>query len=401
MSLKYLKAKRRQTFISIITFISMTGVALGVFALVVVLSVMNGFEQDLRERILGTTAHIHVLSLKGNIKEYGSIIKNVEKDKGVVSATPYVYSQVLVSGNGGSSGAILRGIDWKREITTSNLARFIRMGSLDLLDKGGDISTIILGKQLANLIGTFTGDVIEVMAPTGGISPFGPLPEVGRYRVVAIFESGMYDFDSSFAYVSLKNAQKILNIGDTVTGVEVKVEDIYDAGSIASRIQSKLGFPYIGRDWMKSNRNLFSALKLEKVVMFIILALIIFVAAFNIVSTLIMVVMEKTKDIAVLMSMGVRRKSIWKIFSNEGLIIGFVGTGIGLFLGYIGCKLLDRYQFIHLPSDVYYISTLPVRMDPLTFGVIGVVSVLICYIATLYPAFQASRVDPAEALRYE
>ena len=401
ISLRYLKAKRRQTFISVITFISVAGVALGVFALVVVLSVMSGFERDLRDRILGTTAHIHVLSLKGNIEKYPPILSKVEHTQGVLSATPYVYSQVLISGRGGSSGAILRGIDGNREESTTGLSKFVKEGALKALQADGGIPAIVIGKQLASVLGTYPGDVVEVMAPQGGISPFGPLPEVRKFRVAGLFESGMYDFDSGFAYVSIKNAQAITSMGKSISGIEVKVDDIYKANTIAALIQGNLGFPYIGRDWMKSNKNLFSALKLEKVVMFIILALIVCVAAFNIISTLIMVVMEKTKDIAILMSMGVRRKSIRAIFAHEGLIIGVVGTGIGLLLGYGGCLLLDRYQFIHLPSDVYYISTLPVDMDPLTFLVIGLVSVAICYLATLYPAYQASKIDPAEALRYE
>ncbi len=211
----------------------------------------------------------------------------------------------------------------------------------------------------------------------------------------------MFDFDTGFSFISLKNAQNILLAGDTVTGIEVKVGDIYSADSIAAKIQEELGFPFVARDWMRSNKNLFSALKLEKVVMFIILVLIVFVAAFNIVSTLIMVVMEKTKDIAVLMSLGVKGESIRTIFALEGLIIGFIGTAIGLLLGFIGCILLDKYQFIHLPSDVYYISTLPVKMELLTFVIIGISAVSICYLATLYPASQASKIDPAEALRYE
>ncbi|NIO17335.1 MAG: lipoprotein-releasing ABC transporter permease subunit [Deltaproteobacteria bacterium] len=401
VSLRYLRAKRRQTFISIITVISMAGVALGVFALVVVLSVMSGFEQDLRNRILGTTAHLNILSLKGNFDDYGKVVNRAEDTSGVVSASPYLYSQVLISGRSGASGAILRGVDVKSAKETTGIGKFIKGGKIEDIEDDEGVPSIILGKELSQAIGTFPGDFVEVMVPAGGISPFGPIPEVGKFRVAATFESGMFDFDTGFSFISLANAQKLMLSGDTVSGVEVKVDDIYKADSIAAQIQEKLGFPFVARDWMRSNRNLFSALKLEKAVMFIILVLIVFVAAFNIVSTLIMVVMEKTRDIAVLMSMGVKRDSIKKIFAMEGLIIGFVGTALGLLLGYIGCLLLDKYQFIHLPSDVYYISTLPVNMDPLTFIVIGISAITICYVATIYPAKQASKIDPAEALRYE
>ncbi|RMG58071.1 MAG: lipoprotein-releasing ABC transporter permease subunit [Deltaproteobacteria bacterium] len=401
VSLKYLGAKRRQTFISIITVISIAGVAIGVLALIIVLSVMGGFEKDLRERILGTTAHITVLSLKGHISDYEKILEKVRETDGVLSATPFLYTQVLVTGPGGSSGAVMRGIDVETAKESLKISQFVRVGSLDSLVQEGNVPGIVLGRELADNIGAVVGDTVEVLVPGGKISPFGPLPEVRSFRVVGLFESGMFDFDSGFAFVSLPEAQKALLLGKRVSGIEVKVEDIYDAGKIASSIQSKLGFPFIARDWMRMNRNLFSALKLEKVVMFIILVLIVFVAAFNIVSTLIMVVMEKTKDIAILMSMGVRRKSIRKIFALEGLIIGVVGTAIGQVLGYISCFLLKKYQFIKLPSDVYYISTLPVEMNPLTFLVTGVAAVAICYLATVYPANQAAKIDPAEALRYE
>lgn len=400
VSMRYLRAKRRQTFISIITFISVAGVALGVLALVVVLSVMSGFETDLRDRILGTTSHANLLSLKGNFRDYEEIVEKVLKTPGVLSASPYLYTQVLISGRGGASGAILRGVDVTSSKSTTGVETFIVGGRIEDLEDE-EVPSIILGKELSGAIGAFPGDFVDVMVPAGGISPFGPIPEVEKFRVAAVFQSGMFDFDTGFSFVSLKNAQRIMLAGDTVTGIEIKVDDIYRADSIASVIQKNLGFPFIARDWMRSNRNLFSALKLEKVVMFIILVLIVFVAAFNIVSTLIMVVMEKTKDIAVLMSLGVKAASIRKIFAIEGLIIGIIGTAIGLLLGFALCVLLDTYQFIHLPSDVYYISTLPVKIDPLTFIIIAISAVTICYLATLYPSSQASKIDPAEALRYE
>ena len=237
--------------------------------------------------------------------------------------------------------------------------------------------------------------------PGGTITPLGAFPKTARFRVVGISESGMYEYDATFAYVDFEEAGRLLGMEGRATGVEVKVRDIYAAAAVAQRIRSTLGYPFWAKDWMQSNRNLFSALKLEKVVMFVILVLIVMVAAFNIISTLIMVVMEKTKDIAVLMTLGATRRSIRRIFAIEGLIIGVAGTATGTALGALLCVLLQRYRFIRLPSDVYYISTLPVALEPGTVLLVVASSILICFLATLYPAFQASRVDPAEAIRYE
>jgi lipoprotein-releasing system permease protein len=266
VSLRYLRAKRRQTFISIITVISVAGVALGVFALVVVLSVMSGFEQDLRDRILGTTAHLNILSLKGNFHDYWKVVKKAENTPGVISASPYLYTQVLISGRSGASGAILRGVDVESAKKTTGIGKFVKAGRIEDIEGDDGVPAIILGKELSETIGAFPGDFVDVLVPAGGISPFGPIPEVGKFRVAAIFESGMFDFDTGFSFISLKNAQDSLLAGDTVTGIEVKVNDIYKANSIASKIQENLGFPFIARDWMRSNRNLFAALKLEKIV---------------------------------------------------------------------------------------------------------------------------------------
>ena len=237
--------------------------------------------------------------------------------------------------------------------------------------------------------------------PGGTITPLGAFPKTARFRVVGISESGMYEYDATFAYVDFEEAGRLLGMEGRATGVEVRVRDIYDAAAVAQRIRSTLGYPFWAKDWMQSNRNLFSALKLEKVVMFVILVLIVMVAAFNIISTLIMVVMEKTKDIAVLMTLGATRRSIRRIFAIEGLIIGVTGTATGTALGALLCGLLQRYRFIRLPSDIYYISTLPVSLDVGTVLLVVASSIMICFLATLYPALQASRVDPAEAIRYE
>jgi len=403
IGLKYLLAKRKQTFISIITAISVAGVAVGVMALIIVLAVMNGFEKELKDRILGATAHIHVTNLEGSISDPFALAQRVGTMDGITAASPYIFSQVMISSGTASTGAILRGVDVATIGKVTRLPQEIRKGKIEDLDRKttNGLHGMILGKELAANLGVSPGDIVEVLVPGGNITPMGAFPGVATFRVAGFSESGMYEYDSSFAYVSLKEAGRIMGMEGRATGIEVKVGDIYQAGRIASRLRVELGYPYWAKDWMQSNRNLFSALKLEKVVMFIILVLIVMVAAFNIISTLIMVVMDKTKDIAVLMTLGATRRMIRKIFALEGLLIGVAGTFAGTVLGVVLCYLLRRYQFIRLPSDVYYISTLPVDLSPAILLLVGSCSIVICFLATLYPSRQASLVDPAEAIRYE
>jgi lipoprotein-releasing system permease protein len=403
IGLKYLLAKRKQTFISIITVISVSGVAIGVMALIIVLAVMNGFEREVKDRILGATAHIHVTSLEGSIPDPFALARRVDAMDGVVAASPYLFSQVMISSGTASTGAILRGVDIPTIGKVTRLPRDIRKGKLEDLAKKtpSGLPGIILGKELAANLDVSPGDLVEILVPGGNITPMGAFPGIARLGVAGLSESGMYEYDSSFAYVSLAEAGRLMGMEGRATGLEVKVDDIYQAGRIATRIREALGYPYWAKDWMQSNRNLFSALKLEKVVMFIILVLIVMVAAFNIISTLIMVVMDKTRDIAVLMTLGATRKMVRKIFALEGLLIGLAGTVTGSILGTLLCYLLRRYQFIRLPSDVYYISTLPVDLSPGILILVGASSILICFLATLYPSRQASLIDPAEAIRYE
>ncbi|MCL5965882.1 MAG: lipoprotein-releasing ABC transporter permease subunit [Deltaproteobacteria bacterium] len=400
---KYLLAKRKQTFISIITFISVAGVTVGVMALIVVLAVMNGFEKELKDRILGATAHIHVTSLEGSIPAPEALAARVRAMPGVLGASPDIVTQMMISSGSGTAGGVLRGVDVEHVGTVTRLPRDIRVGSLSALSgrSAPGLPGIVLGRELASNLGVTVGDVVEVLVPGGTVTPLGAFPRVARFRVVGLMESGMYEFDATFAYVSLAEAARLLGMEGRATGIEVKVDRIYDAGTIAASIRSALGYPYWAKDWMQTNRNLFSALRLEKVVMFVILVLIVMVAAFNIISTLIMVVMEKTRDIAVLMTLGATRMTVRKIFALEGLIIGLVGTGLGALMGGILCELLKRYRFIHLPSDVYYITTLPVLVDPASILLVCGSSILICFLATVYPSVQAARVDPAEAIRYE
>jgi lipoprotein-releasing system permease protein len=408
VSLRYLLAKRRQTFISLITFISIAGVAVGVTALIVVLAVMNGFQDDLRSRILGITSHVVVGSFNGAFGDYPALMKEVEKEPGVVAATPFVYAQVMVSSGKSVSGAILRGIDPQTAAKVINIQENMLRGNLaDLRTEPTSASGsspqqgIILGVELSNNLGLRQGEWVTVISPTGRLTPMGQVPKSKLFQVVGIIQSGMYEYDNTLAYISLAAAQQFLGIGDTVSGIELKVNDIYRAREIAETLRSRLGLPFWVRDWMQMNRNLFSALKLEKVVMFIILTLIILVAAFNIVSSLIMLVMEKTRDIAILKAMGATTASIRKIFVMEGFLIGTSGTLLGLLGGFILCSLLKKYQFIELPRDVYYISTLPVKMEALDVGMIALAAILISLVATLYPSRQAAKLDPAEALRYE
>ena len=410
VSLRYLKAKRKQTFISIITLISIGGVALGVTALIVVLAVMSGFENDLKNKILGLNAHILVLSWDNVVEDHPRLKKEVEAVPGVVGATPFILTQVLLSTPRQVTGAVLRGLETDSARRVIILDRIIRTGSWKALEetgpaggeKGGpDLPGIILGQELAKQLSLTLGDSVSVVSPLGEVTPLGRVPKMRQFRLVGTFESGMYKYDSTISFTSLKEAQSFLGMPGRVTGLEVKTRDIYEAAEIARDIKNKLKFPYWTKDWMRMNKNLFSALKLEKLVMFIILTLIILVAAFNIVSSLIMVVMEKTKDIAILKSMGATAASILKIFVLEGLIIGVVGTCLGLAGGIGLCEILKRYQFIKLPSDVYYISSLPVLMKGTDILFVVAATLGITFVATLYPAWQASRLDPVEAIRYE
>lgn len=403
ISLRYLRAKRRQAFISLTTIISITGVSLGVMALIVVLSVMSGFEQEIRNRILGVNAHIFVFNFKGNISNYHKIVEELKKVEGVIEVSPVIYTQVILNTGERVSGAVLRGIDVN---TSTNLAGILRYGKLEELESVKEINgnyfpSIIIGKELAKNLGIWLGDTVSVISPFGRITPQGPAPKIKQFLVKGIFESGMYEYDTSLIYISLKEAQTLLNLGRAVTGLEVMVNQIFKAKETAKKIQQDLGYPFWTRNWMEMNKSLFSALKLEKLAMFIMLSLIVLVAAAGIAGTLIMIVMEKNKDIAILKSMGATSANIMKIFVYEGLIIGGTGAILGLIGGTTICLLLSHYQFIHLPKDIYYISTLPVEIRGWDIFFIVIAALTICFLATLYPSWKASRLDPVEAIRYE
>ena len=403
IGLRYLRARRKQAFISVITFISMAGVMLGVMAMMVVLAVMTGFGTDIKSKILGANAHIRVMSRIGKLDQHEEVMKKIEAVEGVRATAPFVYSQVMLRRGSQISGAILRGIDPSRAGRVVDLEKSMKDTNLWTLGGREVPPGIILGKELSRLLTAYPGDEVYVVSPFGGsLTPIGGrIPYMKRFKVVGLFDSGMYDYDTSFAYVSIESAQQLLRLGQSVHGIEVKVDDIYSVDKISRSVLERLGTTYWTQDWMQMNKNFFSALKLEKVVMFIILVLIILVAAFNIISTLIMMVMEKTKDIAVLKSMGASSKSIMKIFMLDGLVIGVVGTILGIMGGSVLCFLLKRYEFVKLPSDIYYISTLPVRVQVVDVALIALSAVAISFLATLYPSYQASRLDPAAAIRYE
>jgi len=401
-SLRYLKAKRKQGFISVITAISILGIMIGVMALIVVLAVMNGFREDLMKKILGVNSHLLILSYKGGISDTERVIQEALEVDGVLSATAVVYSQVMIKNYGNISGAVLRGIDPATVGTVIEIDSMIRGGSVDLLkDSGTDPPGIILGSQLSKQIGAVPGDTVTLVSPIGKLTPLGRVPSEGQFKVKALFESGMYEYDSSMVYLSLPDAQDFLSLGDEVTVIELKVKDIDQSDTIGKNIQEKLGYPYWTKDWKMMNRSLFSALKLEKATMFIILTMIVLVGALNIISSLVMMVMEKNRDIAILRTMGASPKSIMSIFIFQGLFVGLIGTLLGLMSGSFLCHILARYKFIKLPPDVYYISTLPVRMEWLDVISIVFAAVIISFLATIYPSWQASKVNPVEALRYE
>ncbi|MGD0168699.1 MAG: lipoprotein-releasing ABC transporter permease subunit [Smithella sp.] len=421
ISKRYLSAKRKQVFVSVITFISIFGIFLGVAALIIVLAVMNGFEEDLRTKILGIKSHIELTTdLTGPMKDYQKVREKIADVEGVVASTPFIYSQAMIRSSNGVMGVVIRALDTQSAFKVINLGK-VKEGNIEYLNKipqeislnyksnGVPPDGIVIGKEMARTLGVFLYDTITIISPVSISTPMGMVPRMKKFVVVGIFESGFYEYDSTLAYLSLQSCQDFLQMGNTVTGIDIKVDDIYKADEIARKIQSKLGFPFWTQNWMQMNKNLFSALKLEKHVMFIILSLIVLVAAFNIISALIMIVMEKNKDIAILKSMGATSRSIMKIFIFQGLIIGVIGTALGCVTGLAVALNLQKvsiivekiFRFKILPGDVYYLSELPSKVNYGDIVIIVVGTLFICFLSTIYPSLRASRTDPAEALRYE
>ena len=402
---RYLRAKQKQAFVSLITILSIAGVMVGVMALIVVIAVMNGFDADLKARILGGQSHIVLMRHGSAFKQYRLVMEEVLKTPGVEAATPYIITQGMLRSKSGAVGAVVRGIDPQ---TAGQVMKTLAQVTLtDVSAKSNseksapEVPGIILGKELARNLGVIEGEMIHLISPRGMLSPIGHIPAMKQFKVAGFFQSGMYEYDQTFAFIHLKDAQRMLRMADSATGIDIRVTDIYRARDIAEKLIAKLGFPYWARDWMQMNKNLFRALKMERWVMAIILILIVLVAAFNIASSLIMLVMSKTRDIAILKAMGATTKSIRKIFVFGGMVIGSVGTVLGLCLGLVLCTLLKHYDIYELTGDIYYFTTtLPVKIE--IFWVIGIVAaaLVICFLATLYPAHQAAKLDPVEAIRY-
>jgi lipoprotein-releasing system permease protein len=422
IGLRYLRAKRRQRTISLNTFVSIAGITLGVAALIGTLGIMTGFKEDLQAKILGTTSHIVVQDrMKDGMAGYDALVGQVETVPHVVAATPFVLRQVLLTSQSGVQGIVLRGIDPAKEVRVTELGKNIKAGRLSDLTTSAPVTDqatadaatnpdpktpvtsahpgIVLGKELSLRLGALVGDNVNVVSPVGPVSAIGMVPKIRVFTVVAVFESGMFEYDSSLAYIGLEESQKFFNMNHTVTGIEVKVDEIFQAAEIARDIERAVGFPYWARDWMQLNRNLFSALKLEKTMMFLLLVLITLVASFNIVSTLTMIVTEKQREIAILKAMGATRQAIMRIFMLNGLIIGLTGTVIGIPLGYTFLWLIENYWTFD--QTVYYISHIPVHVQAVDVVLVSVSAILISFAATLYPSYQAAKLDPAAALRYE
>jgi lipoprotein-releasing system permease protein len=433
---RYLRAKRRQAFIGVITGISIAGVAAGVASLVIALAINNGFRQDLQSRLIGSTSHVDLMRVKDDgIKDWRALMQRLSKEPHVVATAPAVYEQVLISRGPRARGAVLKGIVPADERRISDLLNTVKFGSVDALDQApsmplglsksggeGDRATlqinsptslegveervaamppIILGKDMADGLGATVGSVVLVTSPQGELTPFGMVPKYTRFRVVGIFDSGFYDYDSSWAFTRLSDAQRLFGLGDEIAVIEFKIDDIYKAAAVGSELEQAAGAGFMTTNWMEQNKALFHALRMERLVTFITIGLIVFVAALNILISLIMMVMEKTRDIAVLMSMGTRRGQVRRVFVAQGLMIGVIGTAIGLILGYALSWAGGHYHFLALSPEVYSIDYVPFA-PRLTDGVwVALVAVGVSLMATIYPSWSAARILPAEALRYE
>jgi lipoprotein-releasing system permease protein len=396
---RYLKATKKQGFISLISIISVAGVALGVMALIVVIAVMTGFGEEFRDKILGVNAHIVVQQFGGSLQQPEEIISQIKQHPEITGVMPYVYGQSMITTGRGGSGCVVRGIDPESAKTVLSLPKQLTEGTLSSLATNQTTPGIIIGIQLARQLRVQMGDRLRLLSPSGTLSPIGILPKVKTVEVSGIFETGMFEYDSSLVYIPLKTAQRFFQTNGAVHGLEVTVRNIDRAGLIAEDLRTDLGNMFIIKDWMSMNQNLFSALKLEKTAMFVILTLIVLVAAFNIVSTLIMVVIEKTRDIAILKAMGAHENQILRIFMYEGLIIGLTGTVLGLIGGLTICEVLQRYKLIELPGNVYPMTTLPIKILPMDVTIIGLSAVIITLLATIYPAWKGANIEPAKALR--
>ena len=422
----HLKGRRRTVGVSAIGLVAVIGVTVGVTALIMVLAVMEGFEIDLREKILGSNAHVVVLHFDGYFDDYEGTQTILEGIDGVAASAPFIYTKAMIQGRFGHDGVVVKGLDVKRTQSVTNVRDVLTVGPLGALtsmeERAGVFASlrdppraiaqpaddtealpgIIVGTKLAETMSLFPGDRVHLINPAGGgTGPFGsPIPKVKAFRLAAVFESGMYEYDTGWTYVAKEDLQQFLGVADVVTGYEIRGHDIEEAGAIKDRIDRALGYPFYTNHWKKLNQSLFEALALEKVVMGLILSLIVLVASLNIVGMLVLVVVTRTREISILRAMGASAMRVRQIFMLEGLLIGLVGTAIGTALGLVGCEALRNYEF-PLDTDVYYVDTLPVVVQYDTVAVVAMVAVLICFAATLYPATIAARIRPVDGLRYE
>ena len=404
VALRYLTARRKQAFISLISGISVLGVAVGVMALLIALGLMTGLQGEIRSRILGATAHLSVFRQAGEpFDDYRPVMERLRRLPRVQGAAPAFYTKGLVSSASASAFVTLKGLEPAAEATVTELRQQVQEGSLDALTGDGPdgLPPVLLGRDLATSLGVGPGDVVTVTSPRGRLTPLGVLPRSVKARVAGNVRSGLYEFDSAWAYLPLSSAQKRFGEGDEVTLVEVRVDDMYAVREISRGLLAALGEGYAATDWIQMNGSLFSALWLEKMAIGITIGLIVMVAALNIVATLILMVMEKHQDIAILVSMGASRAAVTRIFVLQGSIIGAVGTLAGGLLGWGACRVLDRYRLIQLPADVYQVSHVPFTLLPGDAALVVAGALLTCFLATILPARGAARLDPAEALRYE
>lgn len=403
VAVRYLTARRKQAFISLISGVAVVGVAVGVMALLIALGLMTGLQSEIRSRILGATAHVSIFKGRGEpFADYREVVKSVRTVPGVAGAAPAVYGKVLLSSTTGSAVATLKGIVPADERTVTDVISHVREGdATPLAEPGEGPAPVLLGSALADSLNVSVNDVVTVTSPKGRLSPIGLLPRVGRLRVAGTVKTGLFEFDSSWAYLPLAAAQRLFEQDDRATLVEVRLDDMFAVREGARRILEHLGDGHLATDWVQMNGSLFSALWIEKVAIGITIGLIVVVAALNIVATLVLMVMEKHKDIAILVSMGASRGAITRLFMLQGTVIGAIGTGVGGLLGWGTCRVLDRYQLIRVPEDVYQIAWVPFRLLPGDAAVVLVGAVLVCFLATLHPARVAARLDPAESLRYE
>jgi lipoprotein-releasing system permease protein len=422
---RYLRAKRRQAFIGIITGISVLGVAAGVASLIIALAINNGFRQDLQDRLLGSTSHINLLRIESDgIHDWRPLMENLSRQPHVMAAAPAIYEQVLISRGARARGAVLKGIIPADERKVSDLLNSIKLGSADPLEKQSppniqapppttpdnlnDVQNrveamplVILGKDMADDLGATVGSIVLVTSPQGELTPYGMVPKYNRFRVAGIFNSGFYDYDASWAFTSLSDAQQLFGLGDLVSVLEFKVDDIYKADVIAKQLEQVAGKGFMANNWMEQNKAIFRALSLERLVTFITIGLIVFVAALNILISLTMMVMEKTRDIAVLVSMGARKTQVRRLFIAQGLLIGVIGTAIGLVIGYSLSWVGAHYHVLSLAPEVYSIDYVPFAPRAMDGVLVALVAIGISFIATVYPSWSAARILPAEALRYE